>query len=250
MIDIASADMQLKLLTSRPIYVQDIPVLHISLNHIADMGYRRYNELLHILSMQYMQVKSPDGSKETQIDAFDYLLLAAYRNKEMREIIYSAFELFTGCRPAVNRQDGCFDFPGTKFQHITKEMYADFQLVLKERNGIRPDDEVDENPLNEKARELLARRRELREKVRKAKRNKEGSDITLADLVSILAGGLKMPLHEIMEYDMYQFNNQFNRLRIFKDYDVNVQALLAGAKKEDVNLQHWISKIDTGEADS
>ena len=46
-----------------------------------------------------------------------------------------------------------------------------------------------------------------------------------------------------MKYDIYQFNDQFNRLKIMDDYEVNVQALLHGAKKENVNLTHWITKI-------
>ena len=41
-----------------------------------------------------------------------------------------------------------------------------------------------------------------------------------------------MTMDEIMEYDLYQFNDQFNRLKIMEDYEVNVQALLHGAKKK------------------
>ena len=52
-----------------------------------------------------------------------------------------------------------------------------------------------------------------------------------------------MTMHDIMQYDLYQFNDQFNRLKIMDDYEVSVQALLHGAKKEDVNLTHWITKI-------
>ena len=39
-------------------------------------------------------------------------------------------------------------------------------------------------------------------------------------------------LQEVMGYDLYQFNDQFNRLKIMDDYEVSVQALLHGAKKE------------------
>ena len=42
---------------------------------------------------------------------------------------------------------------------------------------------------------------------------------------------------------MYQFNNQLQRLKIFKDYDTDIQALLAGAEK--IDLKHWMSKIDS-----
>ena len=80
-------------------------------------------------------------------------------------------------------------------------------------------------------------------KRRKAKEPDEDSAITLADLVSILASGLGMSMDLVMDYDLYQFNDQFNRLKIIDDYEVSVQALLHGAKKENVNLTHWITKI-------
>ena len=62
-------------------------------------------------------------------------------------------------------------------------------------------------------------------------------------MVSILASGFGMTLQEVMGYDLYQFNDQFNRLKIMDDYEVSVQALLHGAKKEDINFTHWLTKI-------
>ena len=84
-------------------------------------------------------------------------------------------------------------------------------------------------------------------KRRKAKLAENESDITISDLVSIMANGLGMTMHQVMQYDLYQFNDQFNRLKIMDDYEVSVQALLHGAKKEDVNLKHWITRIDRGD---
>ena len=90
---------------------------------------------------------------------------------------------------------------------------------------------------------FLQRRKEERLKRKRAKAAEDGTDITISDLVSIMANGLGMTMHDIMQYDLYQFNDQFNRLKIMDDYEVSVQALLHGAKKEDVNLTHWITKI-------
>ena len=87
-------------------------------------------------------------------------------------------------------------------------------------------------------------RKEERLKRRKAKSlDDDESAITLSDLVSILASGFGMTLQEVMGYDLYQFNDQFNRLKIMDDYEVSVQALLHGAKKEDINFTHWLTKI-------
>ena len=125
--------------------------------------------------------------------------------------------------------------------------YDKFRTILKERNCLVDLDGIDEeeNPANEMARKLLEKQKMLHEKVRKAKQAQNGDDgLTMADLISIFAEAEHMPLQDVYDnYDVYQFNNQFNRLKIMDDFHVNIQALLAGAKSEDVKLQHWLSKI-------
>lgn len=118
------------------------------------------------------------------------------------------------------------------------------QSVIRQRNGLQDIEAEQDNPENEAARRVLQRRKEERLKRRKAKRSDEDeSDITLSDLVSILASGLGMTLQDVMAYDIYQFNDQFNRLKIMDDYEISVQALLHGAKKEDIHFTHWLTKI-------
>lgn len=137
---------------------------------------------------------------------------------------------------------------GEETRFLDKNNYNDFRNILKERNCLMDIDGVenDDNPDNDMARKLLEKRKKLREKVRKAKlRNGEDDEgLTLADLISIFAEAEKIPLQDVYDkYDIYQFNNQFNRLKIMEDYQVNIKALLAGAKSEEVKLQHWLSKI-------
>ena len=123
--------------------------------------------------------------------------------------------------------------------------YDQFRIVLKHRNCFAEiDDFNDDNPANEMAAKLLEKKRMLKEKLRKTKKAQDEDGITMADLISIFAEAEKMPLQDVYRnYDVYQFNNQFNRLKIMDDYRVSIQALMAGAKSEDVKLQHWISKI-------
>ena len=125
--------------------------------------------------------------------------------------------------------------------------YDEFRLILKERNCLIDLDETEDvdNPANEMARKLLEKQKMLREKVRRAKQARgDDEGLTMADLISIFAEAEHMPLQDVYDnYDVYQFNNQFNRLKIMDDFHVNIQALLAGAKSDEVKLQHWLSKI-------
>jgi hypothetical protein len=130
---------------------------------------------------------------------------------------------------------------------LNKNNFYSFQSIIKKRNCLENIEADKENPANEMARLLLEKRKKAREKLAKAKSigNGEDSDpLTIADLISIFAEAEKMKLEDIFTYDIYQFNNQFSRMKIFKDYDVNIQALLAGAKSDDINLKHWLGKIN------
>jgi hypothetical protein len=129
---------------------------------------------------------------------------------------------------------------------LDESNYNQFRNILKHRNCFADMDDIDdENPANEMAAKLLEKKRMLKEKLLKSQKSQEGDGISMADLISIFAEAENMPLQDVYcNYDMYQFNNQFNRLKIMDDYRVSIQALMAGAKSEDVKLQHWISKIN------
>ena len=43
---------------------------------------------------------------------------------------------------------------------------------------------------------------------------------------------------------MYQFNNQFNRMQMIEDYDINIRSLLAGADSKKIQLKHYIRPIE------
>ena len=53
----------------------------------------------------------------------------------------------------------------------------------------------------------------------------------------------KMKIEDVCEYDFFQFNNQFNRMKVVEDFKVNVQSLLAGADSKSIKLKHWLSKL-------
>ena len=128
---------------------------------------------------------------------------------------------------------------------LTDSNFHKFAELLKLRFGMIDSESIDEdNPADEFTKSLIEKRNKAREKLKKAKKKDNDSDLTLADLISIYSESSHMSPQYIYEnYDMYQFNDQFNRLKIMSDYTVGIQSLLAGAKSEDVNLQHWISKI-------
>lgn len=249
------------LLMGNPIYLGDIPTYSITLGQMVNFSYGGYvacNNLINLLCM------SDDKSSEylnRESSTWEFLLNSIYcelleiqkqnltSNNTNNFLLFSLplfLELFFQENVKFNT-DGYFILENTNKICLSENNFNDFRLILKERNCLSDSDEADyDNPANDMAKKLLEKRKKLRNKVKRLKHT--DSEINLADLISIFAEANHMPLQDVYNrYDMYQFNNQFNRLKIMEDYQVNIKALLAGAKSEDIDFQHWLSKIQNNE---
>lgn len=233
-------DLELKLCSRDPIYVDGVPIFPISLSTIARIGYMRFNSEIRLLCLTVNEVNMLTGHDISEIGIYTYLVANALKDQSLMDALIFWLSQITRSKIVFSKKKMCFT--NGAFE-ITKDNFDEIQAVIRQRNGLQDIEEEEENPDNEAARRVLQRRKEERLKRRKAKQGGEESNITLADLISILASGFGMTMQEVMEYDLYQFNDQFNRLKIMDDYEVSVQALLHGAKKEDVNFTHWITKI-------
>ena len=233
-------DLTLKLFSNEPIYVDGVPIHPISVAKISDVGYGRFNTELRLLCLTIEDVNTLSEVDISDIGIYTYLVGSALHDPQLMDVLLYWFSAITHSRMFFSSKRLCFSSGAFE---INKDNFDEIQLVIRHRNGLQDAQEEEDNPANEAARRILQRSKEERLKRRKAKRGGEENEISLSDLVSVLASGLKMSFEEVMKYDLCQFNDQLNRLKIFDDYEVSVQALLHGAKKEDVKITHWISKI-------
>ena len=234
-------DKDLIYITGKTIMLNGVPIPPITIDEIAEMGYSNYRKLLSYICADIDDVIKNNDGKYDNSYVYAFLLYGYLNNEDSRKAFTDALRMIchTDCIQYDEKQEAFLINDGI----LNNDNFLDFQMIVKERNGISQLNEDIDNPANAKAAALLAKKKALKKKIDKAK-NQDSNGITLADLISITASGLHLPLSVVGQYDMYQFNDQFNRLRIFKDYDVNIQALLAGADANSVKLQHWISKTD------
>lgn len=240
-----SSDLDLQLLSKDPIFAAGVPVYPVSLREIAKVGYQYYSRMIGFLCITKEKIQDSFG-EEYDIDPIMFLLSAS-QNEEFKDDLIAIFKLVCRCIPEFDVENKCIHIGESSIDEDTLRSFRD---IVRARNGLNEtSEEEDENPANERARQLLELRRKLRKKVKDRKIEQKGEEggLSMADLVSILAAGLHLTTFEVMEYDLYQFNDQFHRLKIFDDYQVSIQSLLHGAKKEDVNLKHWLSKIEIEE---
>jgi|GEM_PF-1131274 len=261
-------DLEMKLLNGSILFCGNIPIHRLTLDQMTEFGYSKSQRLLNILTLrdedtkQYFKENIDNSTYnliyysildeitkirngdflEEDIDSFLFLSLPSFLMLIFQSNV--SFDIDNGF--IIENKNSISD--DDKYFYLNESNYETFREFLRYRNCLNDaDEEIDkDNPSNEMARMLLEKRKKLREKLRKSKNkdNEDDSSLTIADLISIFAEAKTMPLQDVYKkYDIYQFNDQFNRLKIMEDYQVNIRFLLAGAKSEDVKLQHWLTKI-------
>lgn len=252
-------DLEHKLLSGGVIYLDGCPTYKVTLEDMANYGFTRMQNVIALMSSDDSSASRFLNVTNEEITTYHVLVIAILQ--ELRRDVQHAIEqesLLSNAIPAFLslffKHDVYFDenmgfvvvdTDGKIIFVLNEKNYSQFRNILKCRNCLSDLSDVeDENPANEMVAKLLAKKKMLNEKIRKSKKAHGEDDVSMADLISIFAEAENMPLQDVYKnYDMYQFNNQFNRLKIMDDFHVNIQALLAGAKSEDVKLQHWLSKI-------
>ncbi len=258
MIPLNKPDLEHKLQKGSILYLDEIPTHKVTLGDMADYGFTKAQSIISLMCMDEDKAKEYLSDAE-QSSTFLYIVLnllqeyKALENGEIQSSTNLLCELIPSFLSLFFREKVIFDLNygfiiGDENKHLLNSInYDKFRQILKSRNCLIDINQMEnmDNPDNDMAKKLLEKRRVLREKVNKLKRfGDDDEDLTMADLISIFAEAEHIPLQNVYDlYDVYQFNNQFNRLKIMDDFHVNIQALLAGAKSDEVKLQHWLSKI-------
>lgn len=254
-------DLELNFLEGNPIEIEpnlNIHKVSFSLINKKKIGYLTYNRIINMLCLTNDDIK--DFVIDDDIDVYTFLVLYTIQSIEEKldnksstdnskyfiDELISVLQVIFNDTVFLDINTGIF-YVGENETSLNKNNFYQFQSIIRKRNCLDNIEEEKDDPANEMARRLLEKRKKAREKLAKAKASQNGesgNQLTIVDLISIFAEAEHMKLEDVFQYDIYQFNNQFNRMKIFKDYDVNIQALLAGAKSEDIELQHWLSKIN------
>lgn len=239
-------DLELKLLSSSPIVVSGIPIHPIPLKKIIDYGYLNFLHAIKLFTISkediYGIISKDAFSKSDSMtnEVYSYLIFNLMGQDDLfKKRILDILSLACRCKISFESEAMRLLVDNNA---IDVNTFVAIQDMIKLRNGITTQSEIEENPADERTRALLKRKKELQKKIKKSS-DSDSDSITLADYISIFAFATHKKIADILEYDLYQFYNQFNRLAIMKEYDTNVLALVHGATSEKVELTHWLSKI-------
>lgn len=250
---------KLKLLAGDPIKFYDIGKIYpFTIGDIKKIGGEdEFNTYLKILtiskdtftSLQSQGIVDDDQTKAlNKITNLDIIYILCTNNNDF-------YNKYIEAMGFIFRDKAHFTDYGICIGELNKDKlidsvkYDEFIEVIKVQNCLKKQDDVDdENPANDKAKELLEKRKKSREKVNQIKNKDEqgnGEPLALDDLVSILcANGNGINMFNVWDLSFYAFNDQFNRMKMFEDFQINIHSLLAGADPNEIELKHWMSKID------
>lgn len=238
---------ELKLLRGDCIDLGICKVYQPTVNDITDLGEEKYNQYLSAISIDKNIIFADKKDENTDnITNFELAIVLCYSHKEFADVFLDSFSYFLKEIVYLDSRGLLFIGDIQEQRFIDNNIYEQIIKVIKLQNCILKEDSLSDDPANDKARELLEKRRKAREKVAKLKNKGEdtGEPLTMGDLVSILcANGNGVNYQNVWDMPIYMFNNQFNRMKMLEDYDINIRSLLAGAKGEDIELKHWMTKI-------
>ena len=119
-----------------------------------------------------------------------------------------------------------------EFQDIVRQMFCLTQV--EGGNGYNPGDAY--------AEKLAEKFRQRQQKLAEQKGEK-GQKINLfSRYISILAVGLQKDMNELLNYTVYQLFDEFKRYQTKQDFDIYIQAKMAGAKDLE-EVKNWMEDI-------
>lgn len=127
---------------------------------------------------------------------------------------------------------------------IDKENFDEFRKIILRMFCLSflQDHQTRYNPGGPQAKALVKKFMERRQKLKQMKQKQEEGINILERYVSILSVGLRKDKNQLMQYTVSQLFDEFHRFRMKEDYDIYIQAKMAGAKDLD-DIDNWMGAL-------
>lgn len=243
-------NLNLKFLANEPIEIINIgKVYPLTLREIARIGENKYYQYLNILGIdpeQYLKETKEQDEILKNLSSFDILMMYCLYNDsltlDIKNMILEAIRLFFKEEVSFTLMETNPLFYFGEIQDgrfITRENYENIKDIILKQNCYKKKKEEEFKPANEAATKLV-------EKIKAMRNKRPETNLTLFDLISVLAANSNnLNILTVWELSMFQFNDQFNRMQMIEDFEININSLLHGADSKKINLKHYIRKIDT-----
>jgi len=246
MFQLTDSDKKARCLCGFPLHINELAIYPISVRQVIEVGETQYNSYImlllkpNILFENFLKdVKNIDSEDIEKITKLEILLLFCSLYPQFIDNIAKAFNFFTG-KDIVFNQEGYFEIKDMDIK-VDEEFYNQFVHIIELQTYMFKQEE--EKVLSKKAKEILDQKKKSQEKIDRLK-NKDNSPLTITDYISIVsAKSYEMDMQKCLDMTIYALFDYVERHALFDNYDIGVKQLLAGAKADQVNLKHWLSKL-------
>ena len=219
-----------------PFVKANLTIHNPTLKEIGYVGEENFLNGYQLLNVSKNFLPEQDKVNLDVISNFDILIaILRERNAVMqknRNCVFMVLALlFPSYAISLEKNSIAFKKEGTEEQtFINKENFDDFQKILKQMFSFGSgEQESDFNPSGQLAKKIAERLKKRHEKL--AKLDKESTKVDIySRYASVLSIGLCQNLKDILNYTPYQLFDQIERYHLKQDYDIYLQAKMAGAK--------------------
>lgn len=244
----------LLLLSGLPVDKGNFKVYPPKLKDIAEIGENLYKKHLSLLTFNKTQLVQSVSESVTE---FDIIVVNCNQDEDYRISVEKAFEFFLKEKVHFLVSDGygLFYIGENKLDEkfIHRGNYSDVVKDIKAvtcigsastEQDIMADMNIEDPLERERIRKIRERLKKAKARISAEESSSSGvSDLELADIVSSLCGiGPNLNILQVWGLSLYQFYNQFQRIKLVDDYKIQIQSMMAGAKID--NLKHWLTKIE------
>ncbi|PIH59167.1 hypothetical protein [Paenibacillus sp. LK1] len=231
---------KLKTLANQSIVLDGLTIKPKTLNEIIDLGYDQFNQKLRLISLQ-----KEDIFVDVDFSEFDYPLIFFLLQTDGSDLIVeylTSFSYFLGINVSLSQGQNSLIIADRNYEFNILDQISE---IVKIQNCYASESYDDFNPLNDRVRALRDKILARKNKLKQLKKEQDAENsLSLQDLISILCSNANgINIFNAFDLNFFQFNDQFNRMRMIDEYAVNVQALLHGADSKNIKLTHWISGV-------
>jgi hypothetical protein len=243
---------ELSYLRGSPILaLDDIYVYPTTLSEIEQIGFESYNSFINILCvnketlLKSYQLTHQEMSEYLKADYFELLMSFIEHMVDLKSIIINSLSLFLREEIYFDSEEKLlFINRNDEKLYIVEELLNKIKSVILKQNYMEntKDDPQKFNPENDKARELIEKMKQVKNKLKK-QNNEEG--LNLSDIISIVATySNDINILTVWNLTIYQLYESYLRLVMWDEYHNNFLLLPHVSDNKSLNLKHWATKID------
>ena len=188
-------------------------------------------------------------SLENQSD-FD-ILIAILREKNVvmqknRNCVYMVLTLmFPEYIISLNQKGFVLEHNETKEIHyIDNSNFEHFKILLNSIFNFKDDEDANKemNPSGAMAKRIADKLKKRHQKLEELKKDEKKKTTFLDRYISILAVAQSRDINSYFNYTIYQLLDEFKRFQLKQNYDIYIQAKMAGAKDLE-EIDEWMKDI-------